>query len=286
MLRLFRNKKNEQFHQNWDSSKFILVLIPLFLFLKRPFKVNFMTSLILNCQKFIRMRMDQFWAVLKWIRTVFAIILKADQFLSFSRRDNTMFLSMKKILRGSKWIDRKWIKMILANRLSISVSPIESFCHQKSGLLKSTSSGVIEPKGPVPESRISGHVRSWDHKILLVLNIHGFTTTTYTWDNDLGSIFDRSDFHFDQLEIRFFSFKLSFILYNHVNLSFAVRSKWLLVKVQSGRLQNLPPDHHVTNHLTTYHMTQSARIRRLQTTSLLGIDNKGYKAKMKLGRTY
>ena len=43
-------------------------------------------------------------------------------------------------------------------------------------------------------------------------------------------------------------------------------------------------DHHVTNHLTTYHMTHSARIRRLQTTSLLGIDNKGYKAEMKLGR--
>ena len=81
-----------------------------------------------------------------------------------------------------------------------------------------------------------------------------------------------------------FSFKLSFILYNHVNLSFAVRSKWLLVKVQSGRLQNLPPDHHVTNHLTTYHMTHSARIRRLQTTSLLGIDNKGYTTKIKLGR--
>ena len=57
-----------------------------------------------------------------------------------------------------------------------------------------------------------GHVWSWDHKILLVLKIHGFTTTTsYTWDNDLGSIFDRSDFHFDQLKISFF--RLSWVSY-------------------------------------------------------------------------
>ena len=122
MLRLFRNKKNEQFHQNWDSSKFLLVLIPLFLFLKRLFKVSFITSFILNCQKFIRMRMDQFWAVLKWIRTAFAIILKVDHFFSFPRRDYTIKCSWawKKFRRGSKWIDRKWIKMSLANRFSIS----------------------------------------------------------------------------------------------------------------------------------------------------------------------
>ena len=34
-----------------------------------------------------------------------------------------------------------------------------------------------------------------------------------------------------------------------------------------------PTYYHVTNHLTTYHMTH---LRRLQTTSLPGIDNNGY----------